>query len=248
VRFSVAERKVARDGKEEALFVRFVRERRRKMGFTRYWYREPEISEGTMRMIVDDSGKIVLPLDDHGVHLAGPIGEGAPEISIEKVAFNGLTSCGHAKNTKVVISWPTPDAAGLSSGRALIVGEHAGGVFIDSRRCNGSCRYETFLLERVAPPAVWERSMADFDGRSYRCCKTAFRPYDIAVCAVLLIAKRHLGPRISVRTDGEDAQWFDAKMLCQTVLGYGIEYAVTDGELLSVDPGTCRLGWSMTGE
>ena len=32
------------------------------MGFTRYWYRVPEISEETMRMIVDDSGKIVLPL------------------------------------------------------------------------------------------------------------------------------------------------------------------------------------------
>jgi hypothetical protein len=84
---------------------------------------------------------------------------------------------------------------------------------------------------------IQEKSMPDFDGRTFTCCKTAFRPYDVAVCAVLLIAKRHLGTRISVRTDGDDAQWFAAKMLCQTVLGYGIEYAVTDGELLPVDPG-----------
>jgi hypothetical protein len=152
------------------------------------------------------------------------------------------TTCGHAKNTKVVIPWPTPDAAGLSSGRTVIVRENAGGGFIYSRTCNGSCRYETFLLERVAPAADWEKSMPNFDGRSLRCCKTALRPYDIAVCSVLLIAKRHLGPLIRVGTDGQDAQWFDAKMLCQTVLGYGIEYAVSDGELLPVDPGdeSCR--------
>jgi len=137
------------NGKGGALSVRFARERRMKMGFTRYWYREPEISVETMRMIVDDSGKIVLPLDDHGVHMAGPIGEGAPEISIERIAFNGLTTCGHAKNTKVVIPWPTPDAAGLSSPRAVIVGEHAGGVFIDSRTCMARAGTKRFSLSAL---------------------------------------------------------------------------------------------------
>jgi hypothetical protein len=47
---------------------------------------------------------------------------------------------------------------------------------------------------------------------------------------VLLIAKRHLGTRIRVRTEGEDERWFDAKLLCRTVLGYGIEYAIVNGK------------------
>jgi hypothetical protein len=52
-------------------------------------------------------------------------------------------------------------------------------------------------------------------------CKTAFKPYDVAVTAALLIAKHHWGESFEIRSCGSDAQWWDAKLICQRVLGYG---------------------------
>jgi hypothetical protein len=170
------------------------------MGYSQGWSREPEIPAETMRMIVEDFGKLILVLDDNGVSLAGPNGDGPPEITAERIAFNGFATSGRYRN-------------------------------------NGSGRYEPFLFERVAPLADWEKSSWNPKGRTFGTCKTALRPYDIAVCCALLIAKRHLGTRIGVYTDGEEVQWFNAKLLCQSVLGYGIEYAVADGKLVPIDPG-----------
>jgi hypothetical protein len=51
-----------------------------------------------------------------------------------------------------------------------------------------------------------------------------------------MVARRSIAPGGPTRTDDEDAQWFDAKLLCHTVLGYGIDYGVADGEVRAVDP------------
>ena len=58
-------------------------------------------------------------------------------------------------------------------------------------------------------------------GKYFGCCKTAFRPYDVAVTAFLVIAKHYLGDKIIVHSDGEMDGWKDAMNLCQDVLGYG---------------------------
>ncbi len=55
-------------------------------------------------------------------------------------------------------------------------------------------------------------------------CKTAFRPYDLALTAFLLIAQRHLGSEMVVRSDGGDPQWDHARLLCQQELSYGAAY------------------------
>lgn len=59
-------------------------------------------------------------------------------------------------------------------------------------------------------------------------CKTAFRPYDLAVISFLIIAKHYLKNNIEVSSDGEDCHWFDGKMLCQMILGYGLEYIINE--------------------
>jgi hypothetical protein len=51
-------------------------------------------------------------------------------------------------------------------------------------------------------------------------CKTGFRPYDIAVQCVLLIAKHHLKDRIQVWSGGSDYHWSDARLLCYFHLSY----------------------------
>jgi len=51
-------------------------------------------------------------------------------------------------------------------------------------------------------------------------CKTAFKPYDLAVQVCLVIAAHHLDA-FTVTSDGSMDEWQDAIAVCQEVLGYG---------------------------
>ena len=66
------------------------------------------------------------------------------------------------------------------------------------------------------------------NGLYFDCCKTAFRPYDLVVISFLIIAKHHLGDKFIVRSDGEDGHWFDGKFICQSELGYGLNYEINE--------------------
>ncbi len=65
-------------------------------------------------------------------------------------------------------------------------------------------------------------------GLAFYWTKTAFKPYDIAVTAALLIAKRHLRDKLVIHSDGGDPQWADAKELCHEHLGYGTWFSIVD--------------------
>jgi len=55
----------------------------------------------------------------------------------------------------------------------------------------------------------------------------------LAVISFLIIAKHYLKDKIKVSSDGEDQHWFDGKMLCQMILGFGLEYIINeDSELI----------------
>ncbi len=60
----------------------------------------------------------------------------------------------------------------------------------------------------------------------------------LALTALLLIAQRHLGSEMVVRSDGGDPQWEDARLLCQQELGYGAAYRL-DSERKLVDCTAC---------
>ena len=79
----------------------------------------------------------------------------------------------------------------------------------------GKESYETFGFNRNI-------SGSDF-------CKTAQRPYDLAVTTFLIIAKHHLGDAITVSSDGDNDKWNEAKTLCQEILGYGQQFALPKG-------------------
>lgn len=57
----------------------------------------------------------------------------------------------------------------------------------------GEKGHETFLFTRVGAP--------------FHFCKTAQKPYDAVVCAVLLAAKHHLGAALTLSSDGTWAEW-----------------------------------------
>ncbi len=72
------------------------------------------------------------------------------------------------------------------------------------------------------------------NGYLWAFCKTARKPYDVVVCAILLVLKHHLGKQIMVASDGgrEDDEWIPAEKLVQEVLGYEVRFE--DEETLEV--------------
>jgi len=83
------------------------------------------------------------------------------------------------------------------------------------RACGGSCAHETFDL-----PRVYNGKMNTENGY-FSCCKSAFKPYDLAILCVLIIAKHYLGNDLSIHSDGQQEEWMDGMLVCEQVLGYG---------------------------
>lgn len=56
--------------------------------------------------------------------------------------------------------------------------------------------------------------------------KTARKPYDLAVCAILLVLKHHLGNQIRISSDGdrEEDEWLPAEHLVEGLLDYQVEF------------------------
>ena len=186
------------------------------MGYNHYWEVDTEIHEESFSKIVADFQRMVLTLDDLGVRLAGGLGEGLPEINADLIRFNGVWHCGHAKNEDIVIPFPAADASGIGSSTYAVAGSYFEmGTLLKHRTCDGNCSYETFTLSRICADA---RRVVN--GRLHDSCKTAFRPYDLAVQCVLLIAKHHLKDRIGVWSGGTDWHWNDARRMCYLHLNY----------------------------
>lgn len=97
--------------------------------------------------------------------------------------------------------------------------------------------HETFSFPRVMQLRRSD-SMSQDEGRHFEFCKTAQKPYDIAVTAFLIIAKKHLGKKIKVSSDGNTVDWLEARSICQTALGYGGKFFFLneedDSELVQV--------------
>jgi len=62
------------------------------MGYTHYWHRPRIIAPKAFHAIRVDFERLIMPLADAGVELAGGLGDGPPEITNALVRFNGLMS------------------------------------------------------------------------------------------------------------------------------------------------------------
>lgn len=214
------------------------------MGYTHYWGRVAEFEKVRFGRVVEDSQKVVRVLSGLGVVLAGGLGTGKPEVHGDGICFNGKADCGHARRN-LGITWPSAGARAV--GLAYVKGEaeevagtlvHSltgreerlatkdsdvqgvwfAGLELKTRTCDGDCSHESFRLSRVFRAEEWQKPE---HGMYFEFCKTAFKPYDLAVTACLIVAKHHLGGAIVVKSDGELDAWKDAMRLCQHVLGYG---------------------------
>jgi len=210
-------------------------------GYTHYWYRQKTINRKAYQAIVSDFKRIVPVLEHEGVKLSGVLGEGDPELDDDNVSFNGVRNCGHPVNSEICIAWAAPDAQGVGSSFSDVDGQWFAGRYLTKRCCDGDCSHETFSFPRTLKDhePVGEISYYDMAGQPvynreievgkyFDFCKTAFKPYDWAVTAFLVIAKHYLGDNLLVRSDGTSANWQDARLLCQVELGYGLSFQLDE--------------------
>jgi len=178
--------------------------------------------------IKDAKAIVAASKDLFGIQLAGWDGTGEPVVTDELIALNGLSACGHT-HEDLGITWPAPMAGGVSDPefqKPITEGWFAGAL-LNERRCGGDCSHETFRIERVMPPNSWDP--AGKDGLHFDCTKTAYKPYDLTVTALLVAAKHHFGDRIRLSSDGEDGDWTEGKAMCQVLFGYGRDFTLRDG-------------------
>ena len=196
------------------------------MGYTHRWRMPNEISASVFQKITSDMHKMIPRLERLGIVFAGPDGEGSVIINNDIIAFNGATKCGHFKTEpSLTIPWPTENAKGIIVGTKAEkpADTWAFGHLLSSRRCNGDCSYEAFIISRKSERQKWEQSK----DRVSNFCKTAFRPYDFAVQVALIIAYHHLisAGGMQASSDGPD-QWKDAISICEHYLGYGKDFTL----------------------
>lgn len=211
------------------------------MGYTHYWYRDKTIKPQPYKAIVNDFRKLLPVMERQGVKLASGDGEGYPLITDTTICFNGSVRCGHPKNTEIKIPWPSAKASGIGDNKTAIDGQWFAGVQLQTRCCDGDCSYESLFFPKTQNTGegfcslVTEISYYKEDGtpaysdpkhvgKIFSFCKTAFRPYDWAVTAFLIIAKHYLKDTILISSDGELPHWHDAMLLCQLELGYGMDF------------------------
>jgi len=117
-----------------------------------------------------------------------------------------------------------------ATGDSDVGGTWFAGCKLNARTCDGDCSHESFQFPRVWTDLPgWKREDAK-DGLYFEFTKTAYKPYDLLVCAALVIADHHLKAAIRVSSDGTLNQWADARALCQAVLGYGQDFDFRDDD------------------
>jgi hypothetical protein len=92
----------------------------------------------------------------------------------------------------------------------------------DKIRFNGAkpAAYETFQISRKPERNGWE----DERRMPFKFCKTARQPYDLFVCACLLVYKRHSPDTMELGSDGDAVDWVDAERFVHAVLGYNASF------------------------
>jgi hypothetical protein len=93
---------------------------------------------------------------------------------------------------------------------------------------------DAFSLERRARHNVIARVGRGGGRRTVRRCDTGGHPYDLAVCAVLLVALRHLGDGVRLGTSGSlRSGWGRAAALVRAMIG-------ETGQLVQLENGMLR--------
>lgn len=84
----------------------------------------------------------------------------------------------------------------------------------------GEEAHETFSWDDDADMKAWQKQAGFEDDDVFYCCKTAYKPYDAVVTAILIRAKELYGEAVRVSSDGAWPDWADGRNLYEAVFGY----------------------------
>jgi hypothetical protein len=79
--------------------------------------------------------------------------------------------------------------------------------------------HESFYVEQTFQP--WHEDMkADSEGLWFTFCKTARKPYDLAVTACLIRLAFHFPETVKISSDGTAEEWEEGRALCERLFGF----------------------------
>lgn len=126
--------------------------------------------------------------------------------------------------------------AAMQDARKIVEAAQAKGIALAGPNGDG----EPMVSEGIALNGVAEESHESFifpnnpndpfinkvNGSLWAFCKTARKPYDLVVCAILLVLKHHMGKQIRISSDGDrrEDEWLPAEQMVKEVLGYTVRY------------------------
>lgn len=203
------------------------------MGYTHYWRRPKEL-QNFDKIAADVKKVVTFVTEQMGIDIGDGGGENEPEITADSICFNGSDRQRlgvWTTDENISIPWPS-DTAGITEPQADPIAKKTEGHWFagdmvsqrvaPSRDGYGSGSYETFCIDRI----YQDRGEPDKTGLYFAFCKTAYRPYDLAVTAALIIFDHYTD--IVISSDGEDKDWQDARVLCFNLLGYGMDFSLPD--------------------
>jgi hypothetical protein len=218
----------------------FLIKKTQKMGYTHYWRRPKNLDFVKFKQFALDCKKILNYSENElGIKLGDMSGAPGtrPEIKATIISFNGSDEqdAGNWTTTEQIsIPWPSSNASLTDEiadpSGSKTSGNWAAGTLVSQRVAplnnltgKGSGSYESVFIPRNIKPESYQK--ADENGNYFECCKTAYRPYDLAVTAVLIALKHHF-PEVQIRSDGEVKDWLDGQFLCNNILGYGMDFSI----------------------
>lgn len=209
------------------------------MGYTHYWRRPPILDETKFKSFTKDCHSIVdYCQNELGIAIGDGSGNGEPEITETSVWFNGSEEQPAGvwtTNEPISIPWPSSNASLVGENFDPSADKTEGTWFagslvsqrvapINNLSGKGSGSYETFAIDQQEEQNEWQKD----EPLIFNCTKTAYRPYDLTVTACLIAFKQHFGDTVVVSTDGEEKDWLDGRILCNNVLGYGMDLKITE--------------------
>jgi hypothetical protein len=209
------------------------------MGYSHYFYR-PETIENFDKIVEDTQKVLKFLTDEMGIDFANSVGDigSTPKFTKDVIGFNGSDEQRigvWTTDEDISIPWPSSMASISDPVADPIASKTEGNWFAGSMVSQrvapkgqnglGSGSYESIYVKRIFPKDGYRQP--NENGLLFECCKTAYRPYDLAVTAFLIIMKHH-DSRIKVSSDGEDKDWLDGKIVCHNVLGYGMDFTFNE--------------------
>lgn len=161
------------------------------MGFTHYFYRVKELPKETFTLWVEDVTKILNNLPEHSSS-AGGYYKDFP------LTIRGAKGTGKPTINRYLVSL-NGDANSKDEG-------------------DSDLAHETFYVPRLYQPESWQTTE---NGKYFQFCKTARKPYDLAVVACLIRFAYRFGKDVDVSSDGDDVDWEPGLMLCRDLFTEG---------------------------